>query len=144
MPVFGHEHVDTAEIAIEKTTIIQGLRCVYALVRILLTGIGGDRWFRETAMMKVQKQEDNGQLILQVEGRLAGAYVPELEACWRSERENDPGRAIAVDLKSVTCVDRAGKYLLLLMHNSGVRFVRVGMAVQDIVEQISEQTESRA
>jgi anti-anti-sigma regulatory factor len=94
-------------------------------------------------MMKVEKQEDNGQLILQVEGRLIGAYVAELETCWRSEREKDPGRAIAVDLKSVTCVDRAGRYLLLLMHTSGVRFVRAGMAVQDIVEQISDQPESK-
>jgi len=92
-------------------------------------------------MMRVQKRESDGQLILEVEGRLVGAFVPELETSWRSEREKDPGRAIAVDLKGVTCVDRSGRYLLLLMHSSGVRLVRAGMAVQDIVEQISEQPE---
>jgi anti-anti-sigma regulatory factor len=95
-------------------------------------------------MMRVQKRESDGQLILQVEGRLVGAYVPELETSWRSEREKDPGRAIAIDLKGVTCVDRAGRYLLLLMHGSGVHFVRTGMAVQDILEQISESPECRS
>lgn len=95
-------------------------------------------------MMKVQQRESDGQLILHVEGRLVGAYVPELETCWRSEREKDPGRAIAIDLKSVTCVDRAGRYLLLLMHSSGVRFVGAGMAIQDIIEQISESPECRS
>jgi anti-anti-sigma regulatory factor len=96
------------------------------------------------AMMKVQQRESDGQLILEVHGRLVGAYVPELETCWRSEREKDPARAIAIDLKSVTCVDRAGRYLLLLMHSSGVRFVRAGMAVQDIVDQIGEPPECRS
>jgi hypothetical protein len=30
------------------------------------------------------------------------------------------------------------------MHSSGVRFVRAGMAVQDIIEQISEPPECRS
>jgi hypothetical protein len=48
-----------------------------------------------------------------------------------------------VDLKSVTCVDRAGRYLLLLMHNNGVGFLRVGLAIQDVLEQVMEQHECK-
>jgi hypothetical protein len=89
-------------------------------------------------MMIVQTQEVGGQLILRVEGRLAGAFVPELESCWRTARQTQPDRKIAVDLKNVTCVDHAGRYLLRLMHGNGVEFLRAGLAIQDILEEVKE------
>jgi anti-anti-sigma regulatory factor len=94
-------------------------------------------------MMKIQTKELDDQLILQVEGRLAGAFVPELESCWQAAREIQPNRKILVDLKSVTCIDRAGRYLLQLMHSNGVGFLGAGLAVQDILEQVMEHTECR-
>lgn len=94
-------------------------------------------------MMKIQVKELDGQLILQVEGRLAGAFVPELEDCWHAVRANQPSRKISVDLKNVTCVDRSGRYLLQLMHSDGVGFLRAGLALQDILEQAMEQPECK-
>jgi anti-anti-sigma regulatory factor len=94
-------------------------------------------------MMKIQTTERDGQLVLQVEGRLAGAFVPELEKCWRSARADRPNRNISVDLKSVTCIDQAGRYLLQLMNSTGVGFQRAGLAIQDILEQIMEQPECK-
>jgi anti-anti-sigma regulatory factor len=94
-------------------------------------------------MMKIQTTELDGQLILQVEGRLAGAFVPELENCWQAARAKQPDRKISVDLKSVTCIDRAGRYLLQLMYGNGVGFLRAGLAIQDILEQFMGQPECR-
>jgi anti-anti-sigma regulatory factor len=94
-------------------------------------------------MMKIQTTERDGQLVLQVEGRLAGAFVPELEKCWQTARADRPNRNISVDLKSVTCIDQAGRYLLQLMHSNGVGFRRAGLAIQDILEQIMEQPECK-
>lgn len=94
-------------------------------------------------MMKIQMKELDGQLILQVEGRLAGAFVPELENCWQAARATQPNREISVDLKSVTCIDRAGRYLLQSMHSNGVSFLRAGLAVQDILEQALGQPECK-
>ena len=94
-------------------------------------------------MMKIQMQELDDQLILQVEGRLAGAFVPELENCWQAARANQHNRKISVDLKSVICIDRAGRTLLQLMHRNGVGFLRAGLAIQDILEQIMEPPECR-
>ena len=91
--------------------------------------------------MKIQMRELDDQLILQVEGRLAGAFVPELENCWQLARTDRPGRKISVDLKSVTCVDRAGRSLLQSMHSDGVGFLRAGLAIQDILEQAMGQTD---
>jgi anti-anti-sigma regulatory factor len=90
-------------------------------------------------MMKIEVQEMGGQLILHVEGRLAGACVPELENCWQVARSSHPNHTVSVDLKNVTCVDRAGRRLLQSMHREGVPFLRPGLAVQDILEQIMEQ-----
>ena len=87
-------------------------------------------------MMKIEVQESAGQFTLQVEGRLAGAFVSELENCWRTAQSAEPHRRISVDLKSVTCVDRGGRHLLQLMHRDGVQFLRAGLALQDILEQI--------
>jgi anti-anti-sigma regulatory factor len=92
-------------------------------------------------MMKIQMKEFDDQLTLQVEGRLAGAFVPELETCWQAARANQPSRKISVDLQSVTCIDRAGRSLLQSMHRSGVGFLRAGLAIQDILEQVMESPE---
>ena len=94
-------------------------------------------------MMKIQVKERDDQLTLQVEGRLAGAFVPELENCWQAARTNQPNLKISIDLKSVTSVDRAGRSLLQLMHRDEVGFLRAGLALQDILEEIMESPECR-
>jgi anti-anti-sigma regulatory factor len=89
-------------------------------------------------MMKIQVNELDDRLVLTVEGRLAGGFVPVLESCWNTARHSRPNRKISVDLKNVTCVDRAGRSLLQLMHRDGVSFQGAGIAIQDILEQIME------
>ena len=92
-------------------------------------------------MMKIQRKDLDGRTILQVEGRLVGAFAAELECCWRAVREEQPDRKLSVDLQSVTCVDRAGRRLLQAMHGEGVDFLRARLATQDILEQIMEEPE---
>jgi anti-anti-sigma regulatory factor len=94
-------------------------------------------------MMKTQIKQLDGHLVLQVEGRLSGAFVPELENCWHAARAEQPNRKISVDLKSVTCIDRAGRRLLQSMHRNGTGFLGAGMAIQDILEQIMELPECK-
>jgi anti-anti-sigma regulatory factor len=94
-------------------------------------------------MMKIQVNDVGDRLILEVEGRLAGVFVPELEHCWRSALATRPDKMVLVDLKHVTCVDRAGRSLLQSMHCGGVLFLRAGIAIQDILEQIIEEQECK-
>src|SRR4051794_13658281 len=103
----------------------------------LAQGVHSLGWARR--MMKIQMNELDQGLILQVEGRVAGAFVPELENCWNAARAKQPNGKISVDLKNVTCVDRAGRNLLQSMHSNGVEFLRAGMAIQDILEQVMER-----
>jgi hypothetical protein len=92
-------------------------------------------------MIKIQEQENEDGLVIHIEGRLAGPFVPELESCWQTARIRRPFVRIAVDLKEVTCVDRAGRALLRSMYGAGVGFIRAGMATRDILEQIMEEHE---
>jgi hypothetical protein len=94
-------------------------------------------------MMKIQTSAAGDHLVLLVEGRLAGAFVPELENCWLAARLEQPARKISLDLKGLTCIDRSGRELLQSMHRGGVGFLRAGMAIQDILEEVMEQPECR-
>jgi hypothetical protein len=85
-------------------------------------------------MLKITLHDAKGPLRLQLEGRLAGVWVRELEHCWRTTKVNHPKRACAVDLTRVTFIDQAGRYLLQLMHRDGVRLVASGLMLQDILD----------
>jgi anti-anti-sigma regulatory factor len=88
-------------------------------------------------MMKIQIREMDDEVTFQVEGRLAGAWVTELEQCWRSARPAHPNARFSVDLTGVTYIDQAGRYLLQLMHRDGASFTAAGLMIQDIVDQIT-------
>jgi hypothetical protein len=50
---------------------------------------------------------------------------------------------IVIDLKNITCIDRAGRSLLQQMYRNGAGFLAAGIATQDILEQIVEQQECK-
>ena len=87
--------------------------------------------------MRIQIEEKRDRVIFQIEGRLAGAWVPELELCWRTSVNDHPERGILVDLSSVTCVDQAGKYLLRLMRRDGVSIVGAGLAILETLNDLA-------
>jgi anti-anti-sigma regulatory factor len=91
-------------------------------------------------MLKITIHEANGPLRLELEGRLAGAWVYELEHCWHTAKASHPNRTLAVDLTGVTFLDQAGRYLLQLLHRDGVRLVGSGLLWQNILEHITGPT----
>ena len=92
-------------------------------------------------MLKITIHDADGPLRLELEGRLAGAWVCELEHCWRTAKANHPTRGCSVDLTSVTFIDQAGRYLLQLMHRDGVSLVVSGLMRQDILDHIAGSTD---
>jgi hypothetical protein len=92
-------------------------------------------------MLNITLHDVAGQLSLELEGRLAGAWVCEVEQCWHTVKASHPNRKFSIDLTGVTYIDRAGRYLLRLMSRDGVSFVASGLMVQDIFDQITGSTE---
>jgi len=92
-------------------------------------------------MLKITRHDAQGSLRLQLEGRLVGVWVLELEHCWRTALVQHPQRTCAVDLRSVTFVDQAGRYLLQLMHRDGARLVASRLLLQDILDHSPDSTD---
>ena len=84
-------------------------------------------------MLKITLHDTADRLRVELEGRLAGAWVCELEQCWHTTRAYQPPRQCSVDLTGVTFIDQAGRYLLQLMHRDGVRFVATSLMLHDIL-----------
>jgi hypothetical protein len=91
-------------------------------------------------MLKMTLHEAAGPLRIEFEGRLAGALGYELEHCWHTAQARHPNRTLAVDLTGVTCIDQAGRYLLLWMHRNGVRLVGSGLLLQDLWDHLRGST----
>ena len=91
-------------------------------------------WF---GMLKITVQHSPREVRLKLEGNLAGAWVTELEDCWRSTHSSLAGRSLCVDLVAVEQVDRAGRYLLALMRRNGAQLVASGAVMTELVRTIS-------
>ena len=88
-------------------------------------------------MLRITVNDAPDGLGMKLEGKLGGAWVTELEECWRTATSSLGSRPLHVDLTGVDCVDAAGKYLLALMHKGGARFVVSGCAMSALVQEIT-------
>ncbi len=87
-------------------------------------------------MVRITMDDRGAELHLKVEGRLAGAWVSELEQCWRAYAARSPHKLLLVDLTDTEFVDLAGKYLLTLMHQSGVQFTARNQYMNSLLAEI--------
>jgi hypothetical protein len=87
-------------------------------------------------MLKVTIKEVGSAETWELEGKLSGDWVKELERCWR-ERTPAPGTPLHVHLKAVSYIDAAGKQLLAEMHGRGVEIQGCGCMVKAVVEEIT-------
>lgn len=74
--------------------------------------------------------------VFHLEGKLAGPWVDELEASWRTATSGAE-RFVRVLLQSVTFIDERGKRLLDEMHRHGAELVAEGCMIKAIVEKIA-------
>jgi outer membrane protein len=93
-------------------------------------------------MLRITTEKKRGKTVLNVEGRLAGAWVGALEQCWK-ERAGD--EKLCVNLCGVSFIDAAGKVLLKEIHRGGGKLVAEGCLNQAIVNEIErEKSEKNA
>jgi hypothetical protein len=74
-------------------------------------------------MLRITIYEDDAWWRLRLAGRLEGDLVTEAEHTWISAPISD--KRVEIDMRDVTWVDEAGRYLLQEMPRSGARFVTV-------------------
>jgi anti-anti-sigma regulatory factor len=98
------------------------------------TGMQGGK-----GMLKITKHGDakSESVLFKLEGRLAGPWVEELDACWRQVAANTQSRRV-IDLTGVMFVDAAGKALLTKLWQQGAELRAVGCLTRCIVEEITK------
>ena len=85
-------------------------------------------------MLKITTQRNPAGIIFEVEGKLAGPWVEELENCWRKASNSD--QSVRVMLCAVTFIDDKGRDLLVEMYRHGADLVAEGCMNKAIVEEI--------
>ena len=86
-------------------------------------------------MLKVTIKQGDSAETWELEGKLSGEWVKELERCWK-ERSPAGAASLQVHLKAVSFVDAAGKQLLTEMHGCGVEIKGCGCMTTAVVEEI--------
>lgn len=89
-------------------------------------------------MLKVTIKQADSAETWELEGKLCGEWVKELERCWK-ERPSPAGVSLQVHLKAVSYIDAAGKNLLTAMHGRGVGIKGCGCMTKAVVEEITGQ-----
>ncbi len=90
------------------------------------------------AMLRITVHDNPQALTFQLEGRLAGPWLRELEACWQSTLAHQRKPILRVDLTGVTFIDDAGKACLAAMHCQGAELVAADCLTKEIVAEIRQ------
>ena len=85
-------------------------------------------------MLRITSRIDPSGIILDLEGKLAGPWVQEVENCWR--QIDIQNRRLRVNLRAVTFVDAAGAKLLDSMYRKGAELEAGGCMTRAIVAEI--------
>jgi ABC-type transporter Mla MlaB component len=85
-------------------------------------------------MLRITIKKDNSSEVWELEGRLSGEWVCELDRLWK-ERSPQTGPT-EVHLKAVSYIDPAGKELLAEMRQQGAEIRGCGCMVRAFVEEI--------
>jgi hypothetical protein len=88
-------------------------------------------------MLKITTRTEPAKTTLELEGKVAGPWVAELEDSW--EQAVISHHIVRVVLNAVTFIDAKGKELLTRMHDSGAELAAEGCLTKAIVEEITRR-----
>ncbi len=89
-------------------------------------------------MLKITTQTYPTSTVFELQGRLVGPWVTELESCWRKAAASSD-RPVRILLCAVTFIDDKGRDLLVEMYRHGAELVAEGCMNKAIVERIMQE-----
>jgi anti-anti-sigma regulatory factor len=89
-------------------------------------------------MLRITVHDNPESVTFQLEGRLAGACVREVEECRQRMLAGRRRPAVRFDLTGVTFIDAAGKAYLAAMHHQGADFVAIDCLTKAVVAEITK------
>jgi hypothetical protein len=94
-------------------------------------------------MLRITVTENESEQRWVLQGRLTGSYAEELTAGWRANRNRPQTQSRTVDLNEVTCIDKDGEQVLLMMIRDGAKFVATGLYTKHLLESLSKTSQIR-
>jgi hypothetical protein len=88
-------------------------------------------------MLRITVTENDSEQRWVLQGRLTGSFLEELTASWCTNRDRPPTRRRTVDLNGITCIDKDGEQVLLMMIRDGAKFVATGLYTKHLLESLS-------
>ena len=88
-------------------------------------------------MIRITIHHTDCDLMFELEGSLAGAWVAELEACWRDARLIRQGRRVRVDVRGLCRVDARGRELMSRLYDDGAEFLASGCVMPELLREIA-------
>src|SRR5437868_9743475 len=89
-------------------------------------------------MLRITVHDNPESVTFQLEGRLAGAWVREVEECRQRMLADHRRPSVRFDLAGVTFIDDAGKAYLAAMHCQGAEIVAADCLTKAIVAEITQ------
>jgi anti-anti-sigma regulatory factor len=89
-------------------------------------------------MLRITVHDCPESLTFQLEGRLAGSWVREVESCRACALSGQRRPVVRFDLTGVTFIDDKGKACLAAMHRLGAQFVAADCLTKAVVAEITK------
>jgi len=89
-------------------------------------------------MLRITIRDNPESLTFQLEGRLAGSWVRELEKCRQRALAGQLRPVVRCDLTGVTFIDDAGQACLAAMHRLGVEFIAADCLTKAVVAEVTK------
>jgi anti-anti-sigma regulatory factor len=89
-------------------------------------------------MLRITIYDNPESLTFQLEGKLAGSWVPEVEKCRQRALAGHRRPVVRFDLTGVTFIDDAGKACLAAMHRMGAEFIAADCLTKAVVAEITK------
>jgi hypothetical protein len=88
-------------------------------------------------MLRITMTEDASEQRWVLQGRLTASLLEELIESWRTSQDRWPTLKRVVDLDEVTCIDKDGEQVLVMMIRDGARFIANGLYTKHLLESLS-------
>jgi hypothetical protein len=89
-------------------------------------------------MLRITVHDNPRSLTFQLEGRMAGPWLRELEECWQNALAAPHKLILRVDLTGVTWINPAGKACLAALHRQGAEFLAADCMTKAVVDEITK------
>ena len=89
-------------------------------------------------MLRITVHDNPESLTFQIEGRLAGLWMREVEECRQRTLAGRQWPVVRFDLTGVTFIDAGGKGYLAAMHRLGAEFVAADCLTKAVVAEITK------